>query len=152
MEPITILMASYSAIKSGVAAGKEIHSLGKHIGSMFDAIDDIRNDHNKAKGNPLRSANEEAMETFIAKKKAEDLEHNLRQIVMATRGYDGWMELQRLRGQLRTQRAEAEKKKKRERAQLMDTLLTSLTVVLGIVVVCIIAIGGLWVARQRGVI
>lgn len=152
MEPITILMASYSAIKSGVAAGKEIHSLGKHIGSMFDAIDDIRNDHNKAKGNPLRSANEEAMETFIAKKKAEDLEHNLRQIVMATRGYDGWMELQRLRGQLRTQRAEAEKKKKRERAQLMDTLLTSLTVVLGIVVVCIIAIGGLWAARQRGVI
>ena len=152
MEPVTILMASYSAIKSGVTAGKEIHSLAKHIGKMFDAIDDIRNDHNKAKGNPLRSANEEAMETFIAKKKAEDLEHNLREIVIATRGYNGWSELQKLRADIRHQRSEDEKAKKRARAASIENFWTAVAILLGIAICGIFIFGGVFFARQRGII
>jgi CHASE3 domain sensor protein len=152
MEPITLLMSSYSAIKAGVTAGKEIHSLAKHIGSMFDAIDDIRNDHNKAKSNPLRSANEEAMETFIAKKKAEDLEHNLRQIVIATRGYNGWSELQKLRADIRNQRAEDLKQRKKARAETIENLWTAVAILLGITIFGGIIFGGLWFARQRGIV
>tara|TARA_E500000081_G_scaffold152836_1_gene185877 strand:- start:413 stop:871 length:459 start_codon:yes stop_codon:yes gene_type:complete len=152
MEPITVLMGSFTAIKAGVSAGREMTSLAKDIGKLFDAIDDIRNDHNKAKGNPLRSANEEAMETFIAKKKAEDIESQLRQIVMATRGMNGWHELQKLRADIRHDRAEAEKERKKKRAQFVENFWTIVLVVFGIIVVGGVAIGGLWIARQRGII
>jgi len=152
MEPITILMGSFSAIKAGVSAGKEMTSLAKDIGQLFDAIDAIRNDHNKAKSNPLKSANEEAMETFIAKKKAEDIESQLRQIVLATRGMSGWQELQRLRASIRTQRAEAEKQKRRKRAEFVETFWTVVLVLTGIVVLGVAVLGGLFIARHRGLI
>ncbi len=147
-----MLMGSFTAIKAGVSAGREMASLAQDIGKLFDAIDDIRNDHNKAKGNPLRSANEEAMQTFIAKKKAEDIEKQLRQIVIATRGMNGWNELQRLRADIRHQRAEAEKERRKKRAAFVEGFWTVVLAVFGIVVFGGVIIGGLWVARQRGII
>jgi CHASE3 domain sensor protein len=152
MEPITVLMGSFTAIKAGVSAGREITALAKDVGKMFDAIDDIRNDHNKAKGNPLRSANEEAMQTFIAKKKAEDIENQLRNIVIATRGLNGWHELQKLRADIRHDRAEAEKKRKKERAEFVDNVWTVILVLLGIAIVVGVGFGGLWIAKRRGLI
>jgi Skp family chaperone for outer membrane proteins len=152
MEPITVLMGSFTAIKAGVSAGREITTLAKDVGKLFDAIDDIRNDHNKAKGNPLRSANEEAMQTFIAKKKAEDIEKELRNIVIATRGMNGWHELQKLRADIRHDRAEAEKKRKKERAEFVDNVWTVILVLLGIAIVVGAGFGGLWIAKRRGLI
>jgi Skp family chaperone for outer membrane proteins len=152
MEPITVLMGSFTAIKAGVSAGREITTLAKDVGKLFDAIDDIRNDHNKAKGNPLRSANEEAMQTFIAKKKAEDIEKELRNIVIATRGMNGWHELQKLRADIRHDRAEAEKKRKKERAEFVDNVWTVILVLLGIAIVVGVGFGGLWIAKRRGLI
>ena len=47
MDPLSIAMASFSAIKAGVAAGKEIHSLTKDIGQLWGAIDQIKSDQRK---------------------------------------------------------------------------------------------------------
>lgn len=152
MEPITVLMGSFTAIKAGVSAGREITSLAKDVGKLFDAIDDIRNDHNKAKGNPIRSANEEAMETFIAKKKAEDIEKQLRNIVIATRGMNGWQELQKLRADIRHDRTVEEKRRKKARAAFVESFWTVVLVLFGIIILCCAAFGGLWIARQRGII
>jgi len=143
-------MSSFAAIKGGVAAGREITGLAKDIGKLFDSIDDIRNDHNKARSNPLLSANEEAMETFIAKKKAEDVEKELRHIVIATRGVDGWQELQKLRIQIRREREEAKKQKQLERIRLQETFWNIVLFILSVLLLCGIAIGGVWVARHRG--
>lgn len=145
-------MSSFAAIKGGVAAGREITGLAKDIGKLFDSIDDIRNDHNKARSNPLLSANEEAMETFIAKKKAEDVEKELRHIVIATRGVDGWQELQRLRIEIRREREEAKKQKQLERIRFQETFWNIVLFILSVLLLCGIAIGGLWVARQRGIV
>ena len=104
------MMAAFTAVKSGIAMGKEIHSLGKELGSLFDAIDGAKSQHNKKKSG--RSANEEALETFVAKKQAEDMEDNLRQIVISTRGPSAWQELVRLRAEIRVKRQkEAEEKR-----------------------------------------
>ena len=150
MEPVTILMSSFAAIKGGVAAGREITGLAKDIGKLFDSIDDIRNDHNKARSNPLLSANEEAMETFIAKKKAEDVEKELRHIVIATRGVDGWQELQKLRIEIRREREEAKKQKRLERIRFQETFWNIVLFILSVLLLCGIAVGGVWFARHRG--
>ena len=130
MEPITTAMAAFSAIKAGVSAGREIASLGKEIGSLFDAIDNVKGDHQKKKGRQIMSANEEALDTFVARKQAEDLEHQLRQIIIATRGISAWQELIRLRGQIRTERAEAERSRRAKRQKLIEDIVLWIGIIL----------------------
>ena len=118
MDPITIAMASFSAVKAGVSAGKEITSLAKDIGSLFQAIDDIKDDHNKKRDSVFANSNEEALSTFVARKKAEDMEEELRQIVIATRGFSAWGELVELRKEIRV-RNKKEREEKRKKTQKM---------------------------------
>ena len=115
------MMAAFTAVKSGIAMGKEIHSLGKELGSLFDMIDGAKQTHNKKKSS--RSANEEALETFVAKKQAEDLEDQLRQIVIHTRGVSAWQELVRLRADIRVKRQKEEEERLRRRDQMFETVL-----------------------------
>ena len=92
-------MASFAAIKTGVKLGKDISSLGKDLGKMWTAIDDAKNTHaqaTKGKG----SAQEKALSTYIAAVKARDLEEELRSIIIDTRGFKGWNELQAIRQQV----------------------------------------------------
>lgn len=133
MEPVS-MMAAFTAVKSGIAMGKEIHSLGKELGSLFDAIDGAKSQHSKKKAG--RSANEEALETFVAKKQAEDLENNLRQIVIATRGPSAWQELVRLRAEIRVKRQKEAEEKARRRAQMFETVLIWLLVAAFLMVIC----------------
>lgn len=120
MDPLSIAMASFSAIKAGVAAGKEIHSLTKDIGQLWGAIDQIKSDHSAKKSSAFGSAEEEALSTFIAKKQAEDLENQLRQIVMATRGHSGWQELVRLRTEIKVRQKEEREARLRKRAEMIE--------------------------------
>jgi len=138
MEPITAAMAAFSALKAGVSAGKEIASMGKQVGKMFDAIDECRSDHTKKKSRQILSANEEALETFTNRKKAEDLEKQLREIVIATRGISAWQELIRLRGEIRRERAEEQKRKSVERQKLIENIL----IWSGVSIAVIVLLGG----------
>jgi hypothetical protein len=92
-EPITIAMASFAAVKAGVSGAKSIAELGKDLGTLWQAIDDVKANAKDAK----KSGGGNAMQQFIQLKQAEDLEHNLRNIVLSTRGEAGWRQLQELR-------------------------------------------------------
>jgi hypothetical protein len=134
-DPISIALASFSAIKAGVTAGKEIQSLAKDIGSLWDSIDAVKENHQKKKNQPFRTVNEEAMETFIAKKQAEDMENQIRELIVNTRGLDAWHELIRLRVQIKKDRVAAEKKAKAERKETLDTILISLLILAGVSII-----------------
>lgn len=134
-DPITIGLAAFSAIKAGVAAGKEIQSLAGDIGSLWDSIEAIKADHTKKKSKKILSVNEEAMETFIAKKQAEDMENQIRELVINTRGLDAWHELIRLRVQIKKDRIAAEKKAKADRKETLDTILISLLILAGVTII-----------------
>ena len=141
-------VAAFNGIKAGVAAGKEISSLAKDIGKMFDAIDSVKQEHNNEKSKPFQSANEEALQTFINKKQAEDLEDNLRQIVIATRGPSAWQELIRMRVEVRKRRQEEEEARRRRRRELLDALGTWFLVIFLVVVVG--GVGVLALAKYLG--
>ena len=131
-EPLTICIAAFTAIKSAVSAGREIQTLGSDIGKLFDGIDAIRNDHNKAKSNPFKSANEQAMETFIAKKKAEDMEAELRKIVIETRGLEAWTELIRMRVEERQRRKEEAIALQKKKQKFWDDVAMILAIMAGV--------------------
>jgi hypothetical protein len=134
MDPISIALASFSAVKAGVAAGKEITSLAKDLGSLFDAIDEVKGDHEKKRSSIFSSANEEALDTFVARKQAEDLENQLREIIIATRGYSAYQELINLRKDIRVQRKkELEDKRKRSEEFWESMLLWGLIFIVTII-------------------
>jgi len=113
MDPLTI----FAGVKAGLAAGREIASLAKDLGNLFDAIDTAKSDHAKKRSSPFSSANEEALDTFVKRKQAEDIEAQLKAIIISTRGFYAWNELVNLRTEIRVKRKkalEAQQKKQQE--------------------------------------
>jgi len=117
-EPITIALSAFAAVKAGVAGAKSIAELGKDLGTLWQAIDDVKADAKGAK----KSGGGNAMEKFIALKQAEDLEHNLRNIVISTRGEAGWRQLQALRKEERQREVEGRYQATRRKNQIVNAI------------------------------
>ena len=136
-------MASFAAIKTGVKLGEDISSLGKGLGKMWTAIDDAKNTHaqaTKGKG----SAQEKALSTYIAAVKARDLEDELRSIIIDTRGFKGWNELQAIRQQVMKEEREG-----RYRAlQRQNKIKSILGAVLGVFIIGAGGAGLVWFAME----
>ena len=90
--------------------------LGKDLGTLWQAIDDVKANAKDAK----KSGGGNAMQQFIALKQAEDLEHNLRNIVLSTRGEAGWRQLQELRRKEKQREVEGRYQATRRRNQLIN--------------------------------
>ena len=87
------------AVKAGIAVGKDLQSLGKDLGKIWDAIDQVNTKHTQAsKG--IGGASSRALDTYIATVQARDLEEQLKKVIMETRGMKGWRELQKIREQV----------------------------------------------------
>tara|TARA_E500000178_G_scaffold350439_1_gene409391 strand:+ start:353 stop:799 length:447 start_codon:yes stop_codon:yes gene_type:complete len=119
VDPITGITAAYAAVQTGIKMGKELSSLGKDLGVLFDFIDNAKSGHAKKKRG---SANEEALSTFIEAKQAEDMEENLRNIVIQTRGVGAWAELVKLRADIRVKRKKEEADRIKRRNQLIEDI------------------------------
>lgn len=149
MDPVTaigIASTAYSAIVKGFQMGKEVESMGKDLGRWMNAINAVKNGHEKAKSRRkmFGSVEEEALETFAAKKKAERMENELRQFIQYNYGVNAWQEVIRIQGQIRKERQEQELARK----QRIEELLIWVGVTLGILVLGGILISAIWVATN----
>lgn len=123
MDPVSaIALAStaYKAIQKGFQIGKDIESMSGDIGRWMGAIQSVKEGHDKAKGRRFGSVEEEALETYAAKKKAEKMENELRNFVTGQYGFSAWQDIIRIQGQLRKARI-AERRKK---AQQIENIIT----------------------------
>ena len=103
IDPVTALAtatAAFNAVKRGVEMGQDIENMAGSIGKWMGAVSDIDKSGEYAKKPPLfkklfnaGSVEEEALQAFMAKKKAEDMREQLKQIISATRGPGAWQEL-----------------------------------------------------------
>jgi hypothetical protein len=111
MDPITAIAAAstaYNAIKKGFQIGKEVESMAGDLGRWMNAINSIKTEHSKAKGRRFGSVEEEALETFAAKKKAEQMENELRNFITMNYGMNAWQEIIRIQGDIRKKQKEEE--------------------------------------------
>lgn len=139
---------AFAAVKAGISAGKELHGMVKDLASFFDAIDGATEKHQNAQQKSFSSANEEALSTFMAKQQARDLENQLREIVMATRGYHAWQELVKIRVDIKRKRKEAEQKARLKKEEFWDSVLIWF---LGIALALLVfSIGGLVLSAKMG--
>ena len=128
IDPFTAL----AAIKGGISAGKQIHSMSKEIAGFFDSVDTAKKNHQKKKDSPFASANEEALDTFMKRQAAVDAEEQLREMIIATRGFSQWQELLKLRRDIANERREAERKARIEAQERQEVIVIIMLVIMGI--------------------
>lgn len=125
MDPITaigIATTAYSAIKKGFEVGKEVESMAGDLGRWMNAIHAVKNEHSKAKGRRFGSVEEEALETFAAKKKAEQMENELRNFIIGQYGVNAWQDIIRIQAELRKKQKEEQMRLAQKRDQLVYNL------------------------------
>ena len=103
IDPVTALAtatAAFNAVKKGVALGQDIENMSGALGKWMSAVSDISKSEEYSKKPPIfkklfssGSVEEEALAAFMAKKKAEDMRDQLKQLILATRGLSAWEEL-----------------------------------------------------------
>ena len=102
---------AFSAIKKGFEVGRDIESMAGDLGRWMSAVSDIKKAEEYNRKPPLfkklfqaGSVEEEALEIFMAKKKADDMREQLKQIISFTRGPSAWQELLRTEAEIRKKR------------------------------------------------
>ena len=143
IDPVTALAtatAAFNAVKRGVEMGQDIENMAGDIGKWMGAVSDFDKSGEYAKKPPLfkklfasNSVEEEALAAFMAKKKAEDMRNELKNIITFTRGPSAWEELLRTEGDIRKKRQKAIYDQKERRRKLGEAIL--------IVILCIIVLG-----------
>ena len=127
---ISAATGAFNAIKKGVAVGQDIENMAGALGKWMGAVSDIKKAEELNKKPPLfkklfaaGSVEEEAMQIFMAKKKAEDMREQLKQIIMLTRGMNAWQELLRTEADVRKRRQKMIYDQKERQKKLFDGIL-----------------------------
>ena len=128
---------AFNAIKKGFEVGRDIESMSGDLSRWMGAASDIDKAGEYAKKPPLfkklfaaGSVEEEAMQTFMAKKKAEDMRDQLKQIIILSRGMSAWDELVRTEADIRKKRQQAIYAQQELRRKVIEII--AVVVVLGI--------------------
>jgi len=142
VEPITVALTAFTAVKTGIKAGRELQDMAGDLGKLWGGLDSARSSHNqkrtKAMRNEFVSVEEEALKTFADKRKADEIEKELHQFIIYTLGAEAWNELIALRGKIRKERQEAAReaaKQLRRNQEIAAVLVTG-----------VIGLGALWSA------
>ena len=117
IDPITSVAtatAAFNTIKSGFQMGRDVEGMAADLGRWMGAVSDIKKAEELNQKPPLfkklfaaGSVEEEAMTIFMAKKKAEDMRDQLKQIITFSRGVGAWEELLKTEADIRKKRQKA---------------------------------------------
>ena len=140
IDPISALATATSAfnlIKKGFSVGRDVESMGKDLGRWMGAMSDLKKAHEYTQKPPLfkkifqaGSVEEEAMAAFMAKKKAEDMRDELRQLISFTRGPSAWQELINMEAQIRKDRQKAIYDQKERRRKAIEYTLAGILILI----------------------
>ena len=142
IDPVTALAAAtaaFTTIKKGFEVGRDVESMAGDLSRWMGAVSDIKKCEEYSKRPPLfkklfasGSVEEEAMQTFMAKKKAEDMRDQLKQIIILSRGMSAWDELVRTEADIRKKRQQAIYAQQEMRRKVIEVI--AVVVVVGIAV------------------
>jgi len=137
---VALATGAFNTIKAGVAAGREIESMAGDLSRWMGAVSDIKKAEEYNKKPPLfkkifnaGSVEEEAMQIFMAKKKAEDMRAELKNLISFTRGPSAWDELLKTEGDIRKKRQKAIYDQQERRRKLLEIVM---------IIILILVVGG----------
>ena len=152
---VSAATAAFNTIKNGFAAGREIESMAGDLSRWMGAVSDIKKADEYNKKPPLfkkmfqsGSVEEEAMEIFMAKKKAEDMRQELKSIISFTRGPSAWEELLRTEADIRKKRQQAIYDQQERRRQIMEVI--GVIVLILVIGGFLLGLGWIWYENRGG--
>ena len=147
MDPISLLLlakTSYEAVKSAVAAGKEIQGVAKDLGSLFDSVAHITRiaaEPPRASLLSGKTAEQMAMEAYAAKAEADQLMADLKNHFVGEYGLSSWDEVVAATTRIKKDIKAAEIQAANAQAEFMDNLASwAIGIILVLTVVAILSL------------
>ena len=142
---IAVATTAFNTIKKGFEVGRDIESMYGDMGRWMGAIADIDQAEKMNKKPPLfkklfdgSSIEQEAMDIFAAKKKAQAMEQELRTFVNLVHGPNSWNEILTLQAQIRKDRQKAIYDQEQRRQEIFNAI----GIILAVCIVAGVLIGG----------
>jgi hypothetical protein len=135
---LAIATSAYKTIRKGIEMGRELEDMAGQLGTWFSAVSDVKSAEEEAKDPPLfkkliakGSVEQEAMQALMARKKIEQQEKELREIIVYKWGTDAYVEMMRERVKIKDTRAKAIQNQRRKIKKLIANVLT-ITAIVGL--------------------
>jgi hypothetical protein len=155
MDPVSAMAtasAAFGAIKRGFAIGRDLESMASDLSRWMGALSDIEQAEKEAKNPPIfkkiissKSVEQEAIEAFAAKKKAQAQRDELKQWLQYTVGSKAWDELIAMEGQIRKQRQETIYRQRERRQKFVEIVVIILAVLTG----AALLFGFVWLMKSK---
>jgi len=156
MDPATciaVASSAFSVLKKGFAVGRDIESMAGDLSRWMGALSDLDQAEKEAKNPPIfkklfggKSVEQEAIEAFAAKKKAQAQRDELKQYLQYTVGSRAWDELIKMEGQIRKQRQETLYRQRERRQKFVEILVITLAIVAGVAILATLV----WLFKFKG--
>ena len=135
---LAIATSAYKVIKKGIEMGRELEDMGGQLGTWFSAVSDVKSAEEEAKDPPLfkkliakGSVEQEAMQALLARKKIEQQEKELRELIVWRWGVEEYTAMMRDRTRIKDTRAKAIQNQRRKIKKLIANVLT-ITAIVGL--------------------
>jgi len=145
IDPITAISAAtaaFNGVKQLVAAGREIEDVVGQLGKWYGAAADLNRAESQRKNPPIftklfmsGSVEEEALAIITHKKKLEEQEKQLQDMLNIRFGFGTWKEMVELRRKIRKEREETLYKQEERRKAFFEILIVLFLLFAGIAIV-----------------
>jgi len=156
MDPVSAMAtasAAFGALKKGFAVGRDVESMVGDLSRWMGALSDIDQAEKEAKNPPIfkklfngKSVEQEAIEAFAAKRKAQSQRDELKQWISLTLGKSAWDELIRMEGNIRKQRQETLYRQRERRQKFVEICVIILAILVGAAAL----VGFVWLVKTKG--
>ena len=146
MDPVSLVAMASTAFKGVqvlVSRGAEIEHVAQKLGQWYTLVSDLKEAEKEIENPPLfkkvfdgGSVEEQALNAVIAKKKVEEQEKQIRELIMYAYGEETYREMMQMRRDIRTKREQVIYKQRRKQRRMLD--------VSAIVIGMMIAGGVIW--------
>ena len=147
---LAIATSAFNLLKKGISAGRELEDMAGQLGSWFNAVSDIRNAEEEAKDPPLfkkliasGSVEQQALHALFARKKIEQQEKELRELIVWRWGTEEYTAMMRDRVKIKDTRARAAQNQRRKMRNFIMNTLT---------IIAFVALTGLLIAFIVGIL
>jgi hypothetical protein len=128
---LAIATSAYNVIKKGIEMGRELEDMGGQLGTWFGAVADVKSAEEEAKDPPLfkklissGSVEQQALQALIARKKIEQQEKELRELIVWRWGTEEYTAMMRDRARIKDTRTKAIKARKRKQRKFIANTFT----------------------------
>ena len=145
MDPLSLVaMASttFKGLQVLVSKGAEIEQVAQKLGHWYGLVSDLREAEREAENPPLfkklfdgESVEQQALNAVIAKKKIEEQEKEVRELITWAYGSETYKEMMQMRRDIKAKREQMIYKQRRKQRKMLDlaAIIVGLMVVSGVI-------------------